>query len=85
MTNAHRDVALAERLGLDISLWTSENDWHTVGASWRGGKLDVLLINAVRSGLADLLARLLAPPAPSVGLLLLDLVGIGGRKAANAA
>lgn len=72
VTNAHRDVALAERLGLDISLWTSENDWHTVGASWRGGKLDVLLINAVRSGLADLLARLLAPPAPSVGLLLLE-------------
>ena len=41
VTNAHRDVALAKRLGLDISLWSSENDWHTVGASWRGGKLDV--------------------------------------------
>ena len=74
VTNAHRDVAIAERLGLSISLWTSDDDWHTVGATWRAGELDVLIVNAVRSNLPRLLERLMAQPAPPVSLLLLEHV-----------
>lgn len=74
VTNAHRDVAIAERLGLSISLWTSDDDWHTVGATWRAGELDVLIVNAVRSNLPRLLERLTAQPAPPISLLLLEHV-----------
>lgn len=74
VTHVHRDIALAERLNLQTAVWTSENDWHTVGAAWRTGQVDVLIVNAVRPLLTNLLERLLAPPAPSLGLLILEHV-----------
>lgn len=72
VTHVNRDVATAERLGLRTAVWTSDSDWQTVGVAWRAGNLDVLFINAVRSLLPRLLERLLSPPAPPVGLLLLE-------------